>query len=831
MLRPAGRFGVLAVLLSCGPAVGAGPAVDFDREVRPILSEHCYACHGPDAKARKADLRLDARADAFRDRSGYAVIVPGNAEESELVARISSGDADEAMPPPKFGKPLSPAKVATLRRWIEQGAAWDAHWSYKAPARPPLPAVKARSWPRNDLDAHVLARIEAAGLAPSPEADRATLIRRASLDLTGLPPSPEEVSAFLDDDRPDAYERVVDRLLASPHYGERQARPWLDQARYADTNGYEKDERRSIWPYRDWVIDALNRDMPFDAFTVAQLAGDLLPGASEAQRIATGFHRNTMVNTEGGTDDEEFRVAAVVDRVNTTMQVWMGSTFACAQCHDHKYDPFSQKDYFQIFAFFNTTIDGGRTTAPTLSLPTPAQTAEQARLRREIDRAQATLDAPSDALAFDQAEWEFLALAAPPSDLPAPISAILRTPAGARSEAHRAELDRHHRTISPRLKPGRDRLAALRKQADAIKPATTMVLKELGTPRPSHVLVRGSHNVKGEPVVPGTPGALHPLKSDGRTPDRRTLARWLVDPENPLVGRVIMNRAWAQYFGRGIVETSEDFGMQGEQPTNPALLDSLAVEFVARGWSLKAMHRLIATSAAYRQTSRATPDRLERDPDNRLYSRGPRFRMEAEMVRDQALAVGGLLSRKVGGPSVFPHQPEGIWFAPYSKDTWVESTGGDQYRRGLYTFWRRSAPYPMFTAFDAPSREVCAERRPRTNTPLQALATLNDPAFVQPAAALARRIVSESRGDDEHRASYAMKLVLSRSPSPAELGHLVALYRENLDIYRRDLSAAKSLAASGLTAPIPDGMDPAELAAWVVVGNVLLNLDEAVTKG
>ena len=570
-------------------------------------------------------------------------------------------------------------------------------------------------WARNPIDRFVLARLESEQLRPMPEADRATLIRRVSLDLIGLPPTPAEVDAFENDKGPDAYERLVDRLLASSHYGERQARPWLDQARYADTNGYEKDGPRSIWAYRDWVIQAFNRDVPFDQFTIEQLAGDLLPNATAKERIATGFHRNTIVNTEGGVDDEEFRVAAVVDRVNTTMQVWMGSTLACAQCHDHKYDPFTQKEYFQLFAFFNNTTDGGRSTAPELAVPTPEQATKLAQVRAELTQLQSQL-----------------------------------------SEATKAGK-------SPKSKMIEDKIAALKKQEAGLRSVTTMVMEELQKPRTTHVLIRGSHNVKGEQVSPGVPGALHPMSAD-QPHNRLGLARWLVDPRNPLVGRVTMNRLWAQVFGRGIVETSEDFGVQGEPPSHPELLAWLAKELVRQSWSLKSMQRLIVTSATYRQSSQVTPDRLERDPYNRWFSRGPRFRMEAEMVRDQALAVSGLLKRTIGGPSVYPYQPEGIWFVPYSNDRWTESRDGNQFRRGLYTFWRRSAPYPTFTMFDAPSREFCCERRARTNTPLQALVTLNDPAFVQPAAALARRLLAESNGTFEARAKYAFRLVLARRP-------------------------------------------------------------------
>jgi hypothetical protein len=569
-----------------GPLHAREP-VDFDREVRPILSEHCYPCHGPDKQARKADLRLDRRADAFRVREGVAVIVAAKPEESELIRRVCSAEPDEVMPPPKFKKRLSAAQIDRLRQWVLEGAKWEGHWSLSPPKRAPAPRVKDQSWVRNPIDSFVLARLEREGLPASAEADRATLIRRVSLDLIGLPPTPAEVDAFENDHAPGAYERVVDRLLASPHYGERQARPWLDQARYADTNGYEKDGPRSIWPYRDWVIHAFNQDMPFDRFTTSQLAGDLMANPTSEDRVATGFHRNSVLNGEGGTDGEEFRVAAVVDRVNTTMQVWMGTTFACAQCHDHKYDPVSQQEYFQLFAFFNNTADGGSSAPPVLPLPTAAQVAREREVRAEKTGLQAQLDAATKA-----------------------------------NDANQAKL----------LEA---KIAELSQQEQAIHPVTTMVMEELSKPRETHVLIRGSHNVKGAKVTAGVPGSLHPLPAD-QPVNRLGLARWLVDSRNPLMGRVIMNRMWAQIFGRGIVETGEDFGVQGEPPSHPELLAWLATEFFEQRLSLKAMQRLIVTSATYRQTSRVTPDRLEKDPYNRLFSRGPRFRMEAEMVRDQA---------------------------------------------------------------------------------------------------------------------------------------------------------------------------------------------------
>jgi hypothetical protein len=775
--RPRTALLALAVVLAgTGPPLAAAE-VRFNRDVRAILAGRCFKCHGPDLKKGGLDLQSSAGARKTL-RSGGAAVVPGKPADSLMLQRVRAADPTERMPPK--GAALTAAQVATLEAWVAQGGKYEEHWAYVRPVRPPLPAVRNTAWVRNGIDYFILARLEQEGLAPAPEADRAALLRRVSLDLTGLPPSLAEVDAFVADRSPDAYEKAVDRLLASPHYGEYQARPWLDMARYADTNGYEKDDRRTAWSYRDWVINAFNKDMPFDQFTVEQIAGDLLPGATTAQKVATGFHRNTMVNTEGGIDDEEFRVAALVDRVNTTLEVWMGTTIACAQCHNHKYDPFAQKEFYQLLAFFNNTEDRGGSNEPQLSLATPEQLARIKKLhaamvpcRKASQKAGAVLGASG-------------------------------------------------------VQAAKARLAALEAEEAAIKPPTALVMRELPKPRPTHVMVRGNFKNLGEPVKPGVPDKLNPLPK-GAPANRLGLARWLVAPDNPLTARVTANRLWARCFGRGFVETSEDFGTQGELPTHPELLDWLAVELQERKWSLKAFHKLVVTSATYRQSSHASPELYRRDPYNRLYARGPRFRLDAEAVRDNALAVSGLLCRKVGGPSVFPYQPDGIWFNPYSGDRWVTSTGGDQYRRGLYTFWRRTAPYAAFVAFDAPSREVCTERRPRTNTPLQALATLNDKVFVEASAALARRIVAEAKGD-EARVTHGFRLCVARGPTAAEQAALRQLYAESLAKYRKDPKAAAALARGGLP-DVPAGADAAELAAWTVVANVLLNLDETVTKG
>jgi hypothetical protein len=611
------------------------------------------------------------------------------------------------------------------------------------------------------------------------------------LDLIGLPPTPEEVDAFVNDQSADAYEKVVDRLLASPHYGERWARPWLDLARYGDTHGYEKDPKRTIWPYRDWVINALNKDMPFDQFTIEQLAGDLLPDATLEQQIATGFHRNTMINTEGGVDQEEYRVAAVVDRVNTTATVWLGTTLACAQCHTHKYDPFTQKEYYQLFAFFNSNADRSTSDGDMLPLPTTEQNAAL----EEIAKLEAV------------------------------------------------------QSKAPELKTVRDQLAEAKKKINAEMPKT-LVMKDLPEPRETFVHIRGNFLNKGDKVEAGVPAVLHPLAvAEGAPLNRLALAKWLVSTENPLTARVAVNRMWEQFFGRGLVETSEDFGSRGERPSHPQLLDWLACEFMspAEGtpWSMKRMHRLIVLSATYRQSAAVTPGVLERDPYNRLLARGPRSRLAAEAVRDQALAISGLLSRKIGGPSVMPPQPDGIWNSPYSGEKWQTSSGEDRYRRGMYTFWKRTAPYPAFLSFDAPSREFCVVRRPQTNTPLQALTLLNDPVYIEAARALARRMIKEVEGEPAARATRGFRLALGRSPKAAELERLVGLYQSELGHYHQDAKAAEAMAgkleqkAEAKTRPAEkseksgekaETFDTAELAAWTVVANVLLNLDEAVTK-
>ena len=767
-------------------------APSFARDIKGILSNRCVRCHGPDPESRAGGgdegLRLDTFAGATADLGGHAAIVPGKPEASELIARITSTDPDFVMPPPEAGERLPEKQVALVKRWIAAGATYEPHWAYVPPRRPPVPAVRGFSWARNEIDRFILARLEAEGLAPQPEADRATLARRLALDLTGLPPTPAEVDAFVADTSADAVEHLVDRLLAHDGYGEHMARQWLDLARYADSAGYADDPPRTIWGWRDWVVRAFDANMPFDQFTIRQLAGDLLPGATLDDRVATAFHRNTLTNNEGGTIDEEFRTVAVVDRVNTTMSTWMGTTMACAQCHDHKYDPLSQREYFQLYAILNNTADADlKDESPVVRIPWTEADAARAPLERQLAEIEAGIH-------------ELRSPTAP--DRPEP----------------------------PELQPARQIVADLRKRLDETPAATVPVLEELAEDRrrSTRIQIRGNWQNLGDEVREGVPEVFNGiLAADGRV-DRLALAKWLVDPANPLTARVVVNRIWERLFGIGIVSTSEEFGAQGEPPSHPELLDWLACELVDNGWNLKAIQRLIVTSAAYRQTSKCPPDLVARDPENRLVACGPRVRLSAEVIRDQALAASGLLSRKKGGPSVKPPQPNlGLSAAFGGSTDWQTSTGEDRYRRALYTTWRRSNPYPSMATFDAPSREVCTIRRPRTNTPLQALVTMNDPAYVEAAQALARRMVREGGSTDSDRATHGFRLVLARRPTVTEVDRLFGLYAAA----RADFLAAPEDAGKMATdplGPVPSDFpaDVADLAAWTVVANVILNLDE-----
>jgi mono/diheme cytochrome c family protein len=766
------------LLLPTAAAAATDAAVDYTRDVKPLFTRSCVECHGP--SKQRAGLRVDSVAALKEGGNSGPAIVPGQAGDSRLIHALT-GANDVVRMPPKEPR-LSPAEVALIQKWIDQGApvpaeeaaitaagAKDAHWAFRPVQRPELPAVKNAAWVRSPIDAFILARLEKEGIAPSPAADRATLLRRLALDLTGLPPTPEEVDAFVKDRAPDAYERQVDRLLASPHYGERWGRHWLDLARYADSNGYSIDSPRTIWPYRDWVIGALNRDLPFDRFTIEQLAGDLLPGATVEQKVATGFHRNTQINEEGGVDREQFRVESVVDRVNTTGSVWLGLTVGCCQCHNHKFDPLSQREYYQLFAFFNNQDE------PNLPLG--------------------------------------------PADPKAPPPA--------------------------------------RGRRGGPQTLTTMVLAERATPRETHLLIGGDFTRKGMRVTPGTPAVLPALrKEEGRRmkdekgndlidssfllppsslqPNRLDLARWLVDPTNPLTARVLVNRIWGQYFGVGLVETENDFGTQGTPPSHPELLDWLAGELVRQGWSLKAFHRRIVTSATYRQSSGARPELATVDPRNRLLARQARLRLEAEVVRDVCLAASGLLNPRVGGASVFPPQPEGVGQFTQVRRNWTPSDGSARYRRGLYTHFWRAAPHPALTVFDAPDAGTTCTRRSRSNTPLQALTLLNDAGFSEYAYGLAARLLRETQPSGDAQVRHAFRVCLGREPAGPELRRLTAFLARQEARYAEDTAAAAELLTGGgpagkelnEAADVPTG----QKAALVLLARVLLNLDEVITR-
>jgi len=981
----------------------AAPSLD---QTLAVLKASCGACHA--AGRAMGGLRLDAAEGLAQGGASGAVIIAGKSADSLLIKRLITTDVKQRMP--LGGAPLKAEQIALLREWIDSGAvlpkeAYSAkrvpskHWAYNKPVRPALPQVKSASAVRNPIDRFILARLEQQGLSLSAEASKATLVRRLSLDLTGLPPSIEDVDAFVKDSRPDAYERLVDRLLQSPHYGERWAMPWLDLARYADTNGHEADRPRKMHKFRDWVIDALNQDMPFDQFTREQIAGDMLPNATASQKIATGFHRNTMFNEEGGVDREEAHFEVLVDRVTTTATVWLGSTMTCTQCHNHKSDPFTQKEFYQLMAFFShgakeVERNGSSSTKfrePRLDLATPEQETKRKSLADQIEAVEKQLKTSTAELEREQKQWEETVRAAssewhtlkpasaiakngatlqadaggtilasganpqqetyviegplasarlsglriqavPHASLPrggpgrdaygnfiltevrievadasgewrsvqpartyvddgrmrdlrnrqlwtvdasrdeqrftrqivfalkpqadakrvrltivqnsdfigqsaghfrvsttaetdpsivtkvrAKLRPVLETAEAQRSDSQKKELAEFYRTQSPSLAGAREQLRTLRDQMEKLGIETALIMGEAtDSELPcDFVRTRGVFSAKTDKVCADVPSVLHPMP-EGAPRNRLGLAAWLASRDNPLTARVMMNRFWAQYFGRGIVETSEDFGSLGARPSHPELLDWLAVEWMDRGWSMKAMHRMIVTSAAYRQTSRVTPALLEADPENRLISRGPRFRLEGEMVRDSSLAASGLLSRKIGGPSVFPPQPPGVWDVPYSDEQWIESKGDDRYRRGLYTFARRSAMYPSMVNFDATSREVCTVRRVRTNTPLQALTVMNDEAFFEMAKALARRMMEKTSADDA-RLQHGFQLVTARHPSREEAARMLSwLAGERAYFKTNDAEAAK--------------LGGVESAVWTMLANVLLNLDEALTK-
>ncbi|MCC6820772.1 MAG: PSD1 domain-containing protein [Verrucomicrobia subdivision 3 bacterium] len=1047
LLRPALTLVAVFSLVDASPAANVPAKLDFNRDIRPILSDNCYACHGPDAGKRKAGLRLDLKDGALAPlKSGEVAIVPGDLAKSGLIARITTKDEDDLMPPVKSGKRLTAPQINLLKQWIAQGADWKAHWSFIKPERPPVPAVKSQRWPRNPIDSFILARLDKERLRPAKEADKATLIRRVTFDLTGLPPTLAEVDAFLADAKPDAYERLVDRLLQSPRYGEHEARYWLDVARYGDTHGLHLDNERSMWPYRDWVVSAFNRNQPFDQFTTEQLAGDLLPAPTREQKIASGFNRCNVSTSEGGAIDDEFYVRYAVDRAETTASVWMGLTVGCAVCHDHKFDPISQKEFYQFYAFFNNfnekAMDGNALLpAPTMKLPTAAQEAKLGQLsesivatEKRIREAAAKLKyteperAPSpatnqpadfvwveddypkgakaeasgaagalkwvenekvysgkkaiartdtglaqdfftqasppliigagdtlfayvyldpadppkaimlqyhtsewlhranwgdeDAIAFGakgtsqkllmgalpkagewvrleidagklglkpgakidgiaftqfggtvywdrvgivtgtlQEDWAGLSLLAweqqekakDKQDLPKDVADALKADAGKGNDAQKGALREYYlaniytparTTFEPLLKA----LKEERKQREALDNSlpATMISEEMEKPRGAFILKRGQYDQRGEPVSPGVPVVLPPLTSNRPTTNRLDLARWLVSPEHPLTARVSVNRFWQQFFGVGLVKSAGDFGAQGEWPSHPELLDWLACEFmqpsVAQpstlnhqplvGWDVKHLLRLIVTSATYRQNSSVTPKHWQADPANRLLARGPRFRLDAEMIRDNALFVSGLLVEKMGGRGVRPYQPSGIWeavgYTSSNTAKFQQDHGEALYRRSLYTFWKRTAPPPYLSTFDAPSREKYCTRRERTDTPLQALVTMNDPAYVEAARHLSARMLEQTAKADD-RLNFGFRLVTARQPAASERIVLQGALRTFLAKYESDPEAAKQLVSVG-ESPVNEKLNPSELAAYTMVASLLLNLDETLNK-
>ena len=814
--------------------------VEFNRDVRPILSDNCFYCHGPDPKHREADLRLDVRAEAVSAKA----FVPGKVKESELISRILTDDEDDLMPPPDSHKKLTPRQKEVLKRWIEQGAEYQLHWAYEKPVKATIPAGS------NGVDVLVQKRLTELGLKPSPEADRRTLIRRLSWDLIGLPPTPAEVEAFQKDTSPQAYEKLVDRLLTNPHYGERMAIGWLDVVRFADTIGYHSDTARNVWPYRDWVIKSFNDNKRFDRFTLEQLAGDLLPDASTESRIGSAFNRLLLSTEEGGAQAKDYEQRMLTDRVRAVGAAWMGQTTGCCQCHDHKFDPLTQRDFYSLGAFFadiSEPIIGKREDGMVVG------TIEQEKQLKKLDAALAAakqkLAAVLPQLTSAQQQWEsdVQAKKAVLSELgkeskatdaekkeAAQVAAILKKAVAERNARQKQTVQDYFRSkVTPLFKAEQAAVVKAEAERKAFYDPLPKCLVSTSSSqkRTVRILPRGNWmDESGEVVKAALPHFLPQPKNAGYELTRLDLAQWLVSRENPLTARTVMNRLWKQFYGIGLSKVLDDLGAQGEPPVNPALLDWLACEFMDSGWDMKHMVRTLVTSQTYRQVSTASKEQLAADPYNREVARQSRFRVDAELVRDNALSVAGLLVPKIGGPSVKPYQPERYWEnLNFPTREYQNDTGESQYRRGLYTWWQRTFLHPSMLAFDAPSREECAAERNRSNIPQQALVLLNDPTYVEAARTFAARILSECKGTAEQRVTWAWQQALQRNPEAAELKTMTGLLGKHLTDYKKETQAAEDLLKNGI-APVPAGLNKTDLAAWTHVARVILNLHETITR-
>lgn len=868
MTRSAGRFlSICPIVLGAWlllPASGrtAEEPLEYNRDIRPILSDHCFACHGPDKNKRQADLRLDQREAALESK----VLVAGQPDASELIARIDSSDPDTQMPPPAAHKPLTEQQRATLRQWVAEGAEYQPHWAYLPPRAHAIPSAMLSGFSQNSIDAFVLAELERHGIRPSQSADRRTLIRRLSLDLTGLPPTWAEVEQFVHDESPQAYEQLVDRLLDSPHFGERLAISWLDVVRYADTIGYHSDNPMQVYPYRDYVIRSFNENKPFDRFTREQLAGDLLPDSGLEGKTASAYNRLLQTTEEGGAQPKEYEAKYAADRVRNVGSAWLGITLGCCQCHDHKYDPFTMKDFYSMAAFFADIQEpavGGRGEGTLLT--TPEQQAELTRIddaiqaaRRHLAETEKTAlanlpewtqqhtpptpapppptdpDSPNpDSAALDSAGAQSSETAPVNAELPEPVRVALAVPAEQRTAEQVEAIKAYRLGADPQLTAAKDDLARWEsKRAGFVAAITKCLTTVTGTPRTVRILPRGNWlDESGEIMMPATPGTLS--QSSSTSTERLTrvdLANWITAPENPLTARVFVNRIWKLLFGYGLSRSLEDIGLQGELPSHPDLLDWLAVDFRDHGWDVKRLIKQIVMSGTYRQSSAPRPELSERDPNNRLLARQNRYRFEAEVVRDHALAVSGLLSQTIGGPSVKPYQPSGYWVAlNFPTREWQNDQGEGLYRRGLYTHWQRSFLHPSLLAFDAPTREECVVDRPRSNLPQQALTLLNDPTYVEAARALAERIQQAGGADDASRIAWALETVVQRSPTQDEASALLEFHRRQCERFAQHRDQADQFLRIG-SRPLPSDVDIAQLAAWTATARVLLNLHETITR-